>query len=342
MTYNSVYGGLFQDPTFLTTDPDKNKTDPYEKEEPLPSRYVGKQMKVPKPSPGPHPDCYFERRFLTLASATQNEEGEQILNKKSKSKKKKGNSKKLPEVKPIADKEFRYASFPQQSTGPGSFYGCFQDQPFEYMTEPWVDPKAKKKKSKKKKEETPQEEKILPNIKTNPTKIGTYGMPGLLLEKQQYNEQWKAEIDALNKAEEKRKKNMPPPPKSMGGPLHISGINHKFFDEQPGTGAPAVFNSYEPAAVGKKKHKPKKEAAPPKPLHDKPFKLSTAQTGEEGYLSTFPNSWVNPDAPTNEKGKKKKKKEKEPETGALQNVPQWRPNSFEKTSIVSSCLRRFY
>lgn len=338
MTDQSFYGGLFKDPTYISSDLDPKKTDPYVKGDFIPSRYLGKNMLSHKPCPGQHPSGFFDGKYLTLASADQNMEAEQILN----AGKKKKSRKTLPSVKPphISDKEFRYPSFPQQSTGPGSFYGCFQDRPFEYMTEPWVDPKAKKSRKKKKPPPEP-ENKHLPNVKTNPPKRGTYGVPGTLLFNPPYNDRWREEIAEMDKLEAKRNKGKAPPPKALDGPFRGPGLIHRYFDEQPGTGAPAVYNEY--VAPPEKSKKKKKEAAEPKPIHDKPFQLSGARSGDGGNINPFPNVWIDPAAiEAAERKKKKKRGKKEPEDGRLKNAPEWKPNSHEKTSIISSCLRRFY
>lgn len=339
MTDKSVYGGLFQDPPYISSDVDPKKTDPYVKEDCISSRYLGRGMGTKRTAPGQNADSFFSGQYLTLASADQNAEAERILN----AGKKKKSRKPPPPVKPphISDREFRYSSFPQESTGAGSFYGCFQDRPFEYMTEPWDDGK-KKKKSKPK--ETKKDEKILPNIKTNPPKKGTYGVPGTLLDNPPYNEHWKSDMAAIDALEAKRNKNKPAPPKNLGPAFHISGVSHAYFDEQAGTGAPAVYNAYEaPPEKGKKKKKPAKVAPPPASIHEKPFKVSGEHTGEEGNLNGFPNVWVDP-AALEASSKKKKNVKKEPE-GPIRPKGaegEWKPNSFEKTSIISSCLRRFY
>lgn len=340
MTDQSAYGGLFQDPQFLCSDPDPKKTDPYNKEEPISSRYLGKNLLTNRPFMGQHVEGYFEGKYLTLASTDQNAEAEAILNGKKKKKPKKPPP--PAKLKPMSDKEFRYPSFPQRSTGPGSFYGCFQDRPFEYMTEPWQDPKEKKKKKKKKTTTAPPENNHLPNIKTNPPKIGTYGVPGTLLSNPAYNENWRADDAAIDKLLAQRNKNKRPPAKPLDGPFRSAGLPHMYFDEQIATGAPAVYNAYEAPPEKGKKSKKKKEKPEPVSIHERPFKLSGAQSGQEGNINPFPNAWMDPAAIEAANKSKKKKKTKEVDDGRIKNAPEWKPNSFEKTSVISSCLRRFY
>lgn len=347
MTDESVYGGLFQDPTYISTDPDPKKTDPYIKEDFIPSRYVGKSLLSSKPPPGNHADAYFAGRFLTLASADQNEEAAAILDAGKKRKKKEA-----PKYEPpkISDRVFNATSFPQKSTGPGSFYGCFQDKPFEYMTEPWVDPKENKKKRRPQKQQKKTNEKEhLPNIKTNPPKKGTYGVPGTLLSNPSYNEQWKEDLAAIDKLEAQRLKGKKPPPKPLDGPFRLPGVCHPFIDEHPGTGAHVVYDEYIPPPEKKKGKKAlKKEPVAPKPIHERPFQRSESHKGEQGNINPFPNVWVDPaevEAAEKKKRKGKEGKSSKPDTedkDRLKNAPEWKPNSYGKTSIVSSCLRRFY
>lgn len=72
MTDKSVYGGLFQDSSYISTDADPKKTDPYDKQDAIPSRYLGKSM-LPGAvtSNGFYPDVLFEHKYLTLASSEQ-------------------------------------------------------------------------------------------------------------------------------------------------------------------------------------------------------------------------------------------------------------------------------
>lgn len=348
MTEKSVYGGLFQDPTYISTDPDPKKTDPFDKQDFIPSRYLGKSLLSSRPPPGTHADAFFAGKFLTLASADQNEEGEALRNTGKKKKKKEAQKHEPPQV---SDKVFVATSFPQKSTGPGSFYGCFQSRPFEYMTEPWMDPKEKKKKHRNKKEKPKAEEnQHLPNIKTNPSKKGTFGVPGTLLDNPQYNDQWKDELAAIDKLEAKRNKGKRPPPKPIDGPFRVSGVCHPFIDEHRETGAHVVYDNYvpPPVKVKNKKKDHKKDPAEVKSIHEKPFQRSTSHRGEQGNINPFPNVWVDPaEMKAMEKKKKRTKKSgsnkgDEVNSGRLKNAPEWKSNSAGKTSIISSCLRKFY
>ncbi|AYU80762.1 Domain of unknown function (DUF4586) [Leishmania donovani] len=340
MTDKSVYGGLFQDPPYLSSDPDPKKTDPYDKKDAIPSRYLGKNMTIGgRVPPGQHPDAYFDKRFLTLASSEQNG-GKPVDYDESKrlTAASKTNTKNA-----ISDKEFCYSSYPEKSTGPGSYYGCFQNRPYEYMTEPWDDGKSKKKRTTKTKEEEPTH---LPNIKTNPTKKGTYGYPGLLLSNPSYDDDWKKDYAAAEANRARRERKQGPAPKALGPPFHIPGVSHSYIDEMPNTGVSAVYAAYEaPADSAAAKRKAKREAAAaPTLVHERAFYGSANRSGEPGCLNPFPNVWVHPDETQPSKFALRKQAQKEKEEAARQpkRTEVWRPNSFGKTSVVSSCLRRFY
>ena len=346
MTDKSAYGGLFQDPPYLSSDPDPSKTDLYIKQDCIPSRYLGKNMTVGgRVPPGDLPDAYFDKQYLTLASSEQNG-GKPVGYDEDKWK----NAAKEQDTKnAISDKEFRYSSYPKQSTGPGSYFGCFQSKPYEYMTEPWVD-ESKGGKAKKKKKSTARdteaEKTHLPNIKTSPSKKGTYGYPGLLLENPVYNENWKADHDAAER-EAAKKAQQTVVGKPLGPPLRISGVSHAYLDELPNTGVSGVYAPYTPpadSAASKKRKSKKSTAAAPVVLHEKPFMAAASRSGEQGCINPFPNVWMSPDAVKPSKAALRRQSQKENEAAArmAKAAPVWKPNSFEKSSVVSSCLRRFY
>ncbi|KAG5473630.1 hypothetical protein LSCM4_03700 [Leishmania orientalis] len=341
MTDTSAYGGLFQDPPYLSSDPDPRKTDPYEKYDAIPSRYLGKSMTVGgRVPPGQHPEAYFDKKFLTLASSEQNG-GKPVDYDESKWS---TAAAKTKSQKPISDKEFRYSSYPEKSTGPGSYYGCFQSRPYEYMTEPWSDGKSKKKRAAKPKEE--EKPTHLPNIKTNPAKKGTYGYPGLLLSNPTYNDNWKSDYAAAEADRARRERKQGLAATALGPPFHIPGVSHSYIDEMPNTGVSGVYAAYEaPADSAAEKRKAKKEAAAaPSLVQERAFCGSANRSGEQGCLNPFPNVWVHPDQtqPSKSAQRKQAQKEKEEAARQLKRVAVWKPNSFEKTSVVSSCLRRFY
>ncbi|TPP50644.1 hypothetical protein CGC20_24785 [Leishmania donovani] len=297
MTDKSVYGGLFQDPPYLSSDPDPKKTDPYDKKDAIPSRYLGKNMTIGgRVPPGQHPDAYFDKRFLTLASSEQNG-GKPVDYDESKrlTAASKTNTKNA-----ISDKEFCYSSYPEKSTGPGSYYGCFQNRPYEYMTEP------------------------------NPS----------------YDDDWKKDYAAAEANRARRERKQGPAPKALGPPFHIPGVSHSYIDEMPNTGVSAVYAAYEaPADSAAAKRKAKREAAAaPTLVHERAFYGSANRSGEPGCLNPFPNVWVHPDETQPSKFALRKQAQKEKEEAARQpkRTEVWRPNSFGKTSVVSSCLRRFY
>ncbi|EPY24408.1 hypothetical protein AGDE_12362 [Angomonas deanei] len=312
----STYGGLFQDPPYLSSNPDPKLTDPYDKQECIPSRYLGKNMMAGHPPPGQHPDAYFSKQYDTLASVDQNN-GKPTGYEDNAAK-----DRDLNQKKRVSQHDFRYSSFPQKSTGPGSYYGCLQNRPHEHMS-------AGAKDTSKATVTAGEVKTALPNIKTNPSKKGTYGMPGTLLSKEEYNNNWKEDAERLERAASRRAKNDEAKP--LGPAFHTSGVSKRCLDELPNTGVSAVYSHYEAAPA--KERKPK-AAAEAKPVSSKPFKASSSK----GCINAFPNTWIDPESVPQSKSKKK--------TGAYQSTfkakDEWKPNSFNKTSVVSSCLRQFY
>lgn len=344
MTDKSVYGGLFEDPPYLSSDPDPKKTDFYEKRDFIPSKYLGKNMATGGPIvPGQYPDAFFDKKYLTLASSEQNG-GKPVGYDDSKFLAAEAAYRSKTK---IADAEFRYSSYPQKSTGPGSFYGCFQNKPFEYMTEPWDDGSKKKKRKKKPEPVVNEEASHLPNIKTSRTKKGTYGFPGLLLSNEPYNDNWRADMDTADREAAKRQRGQRPPPQQLGPPLHISGVSKTYVDELPNTGVSAVYAAYTPPEETSKKKRRKGKAAaaePPGSIHERAFYSGSRPDGDRGCINAFPNTWMDPTVEV-----KLTKRQKKRQAAAAAMVPQrpkgageWLPNSFEKTSVISSCLRRFY
>lgn len=348
MTEKSAYGGLFEDPPYLSSNADPNKTDPYDKQDCIPSRYLGKNMTVGgRVAGGDRPDAYFDKQYLTTASAEQNG-GKPVGYDEDKWKKAAAAQHKQNAV---SQKEFRYSSYPHKSTGPGSYFGCFQEKPYEYMTEPWDDGSKGKKSKKSSAQNTAPEKTHLPNIKTGPGKKGTYGYPGLLLDNAAYNENWKAEHEAAER-EATRKAQQHPVPKNVGPPLRISGISRAYLDEMPATGVSGVYTTTAgpadgAAAAGKRKSKKAaagEASAAPAVVHEKPFAASATRSGEQGCLNAFPNVWVGPDEMKPSKAAQQREAQKAKEAAARQAKaqPVWKPNAFEKSSVISSCLRRFY
>ena len=321
--------GTFSDAPFISTDPDKEKTDPYIKTEPLASRYLGKSLTTSQPVSGRLPNTFFGKSYLTLASKEQNG-GKEIEVYENPGK---ADRRAIAEAKKknIVDKDFKVASFPKKSTGPGSYVGTFQGKPLEHQPEYKVVTK----------EQVPERPKPQPtNVKTNPPKKGTYGVVGTLLEKpEKYDPTKKSdEYDALRKKErqqweESKKKN-------LGGVFKLTGPGKILFDQKPNTGVSSVFDHFEPKEDKKKKSKP--AAAETKKDDLKPFKYtSVTKSGEAGFLQKFPNSrGDNPAPDPYDSVKLKRKEEREKAPKPLQGT--WKPVSQAKKGVVSSLLRRFY
>lgn len=325
----SLFGG-FSDPTFITTDPNPDKTDPYIKTDLIPSRYLGKSLGVKAPAVGRTPEVFFEKKFLTLSSKEQNngKDVEVYENPGKAERRAEAEAKK----KNIIDKDFKYVSPAKAATGPGSYVGTFQDKWFEHQPDYKVVPK----------DAVPDRPKPqAPNIKTNPPKKGTFGFPNTLLEKPKpFDPNQKSdEYDALRKKElalweESKKKN-------IGGIFKISCKTKTTFDEKNGTGVSSVFDNFEPKEDPKKKSKKKEVKEDPKKLDLKPFRYSSpAKRGEAGFLGKFANSRAENQQDPYDSVRLKRKEEKEKAPKPLGGT--WKPVSGPKKGVVASLLRRFY
>lgn len=324
----SLFGG-FSDPSFITTDPVPDKTDPYVKTDLISSRYLGKSLGVKLAPKGRLPDAFFEKKFLTLSSKEQNngKDIEVYENPGKAERRAEAEAKK----KNIVDKDFKYVNPPKKPTGAGSYVGTFQQKWFDHQAEYKVLPK----------DGVPERPKPQPvNIKTNPAKRGTFGFPGILLEKSKYDpDQKRDEFDALHKKErqlwEESKK------KCIGGIFKISCKSKTTFDEKVATGVSSTYDHYEPKEDPKKKSKKKEPKADPKQLELKPFRYaSPAKLGFEGYLNKFPNARTENQLDPFDSVKAARKAEKEKAPKPLGG--KWKPVSNAKKPVISSLLRRFY
>lgn len=348
MTKLSVYGGLFSDPPLLSTDADPKRTDPYNKMDTIPSRYLGKGMTIGRGETGHHPNVFFDKKYLTLASPEQaGKTGHDLfVDAETQRRREAKESKK----KNVSDKIFLPPSFPKTSDGSGSYSGCFQTRAYEFFVPTEDSPKKgrRRKKAASALEITDKTKTGLPNVKTNPPKKGTYGFPGTLLDNPKYNENWMQEHEQLEAAWAKAEKKKQSAPKAMGPPFKIPGVTHDYLDELVATGVSGVYK-YVPVEEkpSKKKHS-KRVIEPPVFEQEKPMFFAAAKSGAEGCISRFPNTWLNPDELEEARNKgKKKRKSKKLKSEYVPGPPKgasglWKPNSFYETSVIQSCLRRFH
>lgn len=339
----SLFGG-FSDPTsYITTDPNKDKTDTYIKAEPIPSRYLGQNFKVPRGKQGRTADTYFGGKFLTLASKEQNTNIKEpdVYEDPGRSERREATKAKAKRID--KDKDFKYVSYPKRSTGPGSIVGTFITKYWEHMPEYKVLAR----------DQSPERPKPQPpNIKTRPGKKGTYGFPGTTLMKlpiepilDKEKKPISNEYDAMRKQDraawEKSKK------LCLGGVFKLSGVGKKTFDEIGSVGVSAIYKQEavkEDDGKKKKKGKGKKEVAPPKPVSDKPFRYSSpAKLGVQGFLGKYPNTRDDPKVPKEDPYDTLRLKRKEDAKKAPKPLGgQWKPVSGPKSAVIRSLLRRFY
>ena len=319
----SLFGG-FGDPTYISTDPDTSKTDPYIKQEPIPSRYLGSNFKVGRTPKGRTPDCFLGKEFPTLASATQSKQGPDPYVDPGKAEIR---SAKDAKKKNISDKDFKYASVPKKPSGSGSPIGTFGGV---LPHEPEYKVAARNEAADPEKRPKPQP----PNIKTAAPKKGTYGFPGITIGEPLKPPKVNDEYDAMRRIDreawEASKK------KRIGAGVFRTAIPpKKTFDEKAASGVSAAFDYVEV-----KPGKEKKSAAPKegeKKEDPKPWKLA----GPGGAtINGFPNKREDdkPDPYDTLRLKRKEEKEKGPKPLA----GTWKPVSGPKSSVIRSLLKRYY
>ena len=322
----SIFGG-FSDPSFISAD------DPYEKEEIIPSRYLGANFKVPRCKKGRTPDVFFEKKFLSLASSTQHPKAVQDLYMDP-GKRWRLDAKAAKE-KNIDKTDFRLASPGKLSTGAGSFFGTFQAKPHPHEADYDVP-----KKGEAPRRPHPQ----LPNIKTRPGKKGTYGFIGTTFSKIEPTAEGKADVyDQLRRDETKAwKESKEKIVKISQATFKVTCRTISTFDEKNSRGVTSVYDAYVAPEDKKSKKAKKKPKAEEKILEQKPFKYSSGpKTGEQGFFGKFANTRGEDPDPQKEAPKKGgKDKKAKPEPKALGGP--WKPVSGPKTGVIKSLLRRFY
>jgi hypothetical protein len=315
--------GAFSDPSFITTDADKGKTDGYAKVEPLPDRFKGKGFKVTKPKKGHGSDVYFDKKIPTMAAADQNQKGAP-LNYVDPGAIDRQDAKKAKE-KNISTKDFKCVSYPKKSTGAGSSYGTLQGKPF--LHEPEFSVQKRGVPSNK------FEGKQQPNILTRPSKKGTYGMIGTTfgkIEAAKLPDNYDQMRVNDRAAWEKSKKLV------IGTGNFKTTCRPKFsFDEKGNTGVPSAFDHYQIP-----EGKAKKSVKAPEKADDRPvFKYSSApKSGEQGYMNKFPTKGDAPDPYDTLRQKQKKDRE----TGPKPLGGSWKPVNNAKGSVIKSLLKRYY
>eukprot|EP00759_Apiculatamorpha_spiralis_P014704 PhF_6_TR21220/c0_g1_i1/m.30660 len=349
--------GVFSDVSYISTDADPNKTDLYDKAEPLMSRYTGSNFKTNPPKRGKQGDALFGTRpgqqVEKKSTKKEDKEEKQVDDREVRKKKREEEEKK---IRAISAKDFKYVSPAKKSTGPGSYFGTLQQKAYDHMEEYKVqtkqDPPPERPKLQKK------------NIMTRPPKKGTYGTTGHFFSlpepleiklkdgkpvpndpfdaaKQKEKEEWEKSKELLKKVCEK-------PWKSTCRPI-------TFFDEKGSSGVSLVYSYDRPDEDKEKSDKKKKEPKEAKEGKEgavkeaqKPFKYSSpAKSGWKGSLSPFPNTII-----VDEKFEKELKESKEKGGGVYRREKyqskekllggQWVPVSTSKVGVTRSLLRRFY
>lgn len=321
----SLFGG-FTDPSYISTDPDEKKTDPYVKQEAIPSRFLGANFKVGRGRKGFTSDVFLDKKFPTLASAEQNgpKGGDPYASSapvlfKSRTKEEK--------AKQINARDFKTASVPKKPTGPGSFVGTFAGKPFEHLQDYKVVARG----------EAPPRPKPQPaNMRTVFPKKGTYGVIGTTFSKIEAPKEGDV-YDAIRLAESKAWKEAKTKNISTAT-FRITGKTKATFDENT-VGVSKVFEQYEPKDQKEKKKKEPKEGEKKEAL--KPFKSAGGpRTGQYGCICPFPNTHDGPDL--FREVALKLKREEDKKKGPKPLAGSWKPVSGPKSAVIRSLLRRFY
>ena len=318
----SLFGG-FGEPSYISTDPDKDKSDGYIKQEVIPSRYLGRNMKTGRCPKGRNPEVYFDKKYATFASATQTKDGADKYVDPGKADLK---SAKDAKGKNVSEKDFKMASFPKKPLGVGSNFGTFGgqiDHKPEYKVTARGDPSDLAVNKPKKQ---------MPNILTRPGKKGTYGVPNTTIGKAPEAPKQSDEYDSLRKKD--RELWEAAKAKRIGTGVFRATVPAKETFDQKKTGVSSVYDNFDmPNAKEKKGASPQPEGA----KQDKPWK-SAGQP--KPYLNKFANTRGENDQDPYDTLRLKRKEEKEKGPKPLAGV--WKPVAGSKTAVVRSLLKRYY
>ena len=147
---------VFSIPNFTTIG------DEYEKKKPVDQRTQGKSFLVSLPKHGKNPDALFTKTYQSV------HEGDKYVDPGTADRRYRLEKAK----KNISPQGFRYANFPAKSTGAGSYYGTIDGHAIPHETDFIVPRKGDK---------IERKQTLRRPMYTNPTKKGTYGVPGTTL-----------------------------------------------------------------------------------------------------------------------------------------------------------------
>eukprot|EP00755_Sulcionema_specki_P004874 Sspe_Gene.31247::Locus_15426_Transcript_1_1_Confidence_1.000_Length_1118::g.31247::m.31247 len=244
--------GVFGQPSYISIG------DEYDKKVNQSTRYKGKGFTTGPSKKGQGPDVTFDRRFKSL------HEGDKYVDPGTHEKKYRLEQDK----KKLTPDGFRYTSPPKRNAGSGNYYGCFNDKGYKHETEYDV----------QKKGELPEKGKPqLRNIITNPSKKGTYGVPGTTMGKGDEFRYISDPYDSEHRREmvEARESSK----KQIGAAFKSTCRRKGCFDETDLTGASKIYSLDRPL--------PPKKDGTGKTLKPLPAAFKPSSPGKRGYNCTI-------------------------------------------------------
>lgn len=210
---------MFSPPVFITIG------DEYDKRDRLPERYKGKNLKTNPPKKGSLNDALFQKQFLSLS------QGDKYIDPGLYEKR----SRLEAEKKKVTPQGFKYTNPPHKPGGSGTYFGTFQER------DP---PKHEPEFAVVKKGEKPEDAKgHLKNFVTNPTKRGTYGVPGTTIG---HGDEYRYVSDPFDGAKRREALASKESSKKIVGPAFKSSCRKVNYFDETNHGVSKVFSIDKP------------------------------------------------------------------------------------------------
>ncbi|CUG23789.1 Hypothetical protein, putative [Bodo saltans] len=210
---------MFSPPVFITIG------DEYDKRDRLPERYKGKNLKTNPPKKGSQNDALFQKQFLSLS------QGDKYIDPGLYEKRARLES----EKKKVTPQGFKYTNPPHKPGGSGTYFGTFQEA---------APPKHEPEFAVVKKGEKPEDAKAhLKNFVTNPTRKGTYGVPGTTIG---HGDEYRYVSDPFDGAKRREVLAGKESSKKIVGPAFKSSCRKVDFFDETNHGVSKVFSIDKP------------------------------------------------------------------------------------------------
>eukprot|EP00758_Cryptobia_borreli_P003265 Tbor_TRINITY_DN3644_c0_g1::TRINITY_DN3644_c0_g1_i2::g.273::m.273 len=192
-------------------------------------RLKGKSFLVPVPKKGKMPDALFSKEYLSIHEGDKYVDTA-VADRRYRNEKSKKN---------ICPQGFRYANFPQKSTGAGSYFGTFDGKPIPHQPEFLVPLKG-----------DPISRLVIQprQMLTNPGKKGTFGYVGTTISN--IGHEYIADFFDQRKMNEKAERDLHRI-KMKGAAFRNAGRRGYTFDEALGTGVSSCYTLTKPIPVRK-------------------------------------------------------------------------------------------